>query len=71
MALLRSDRANAAREPLVRPPEIRSRDGVLNASLTAAQDRMHLGEIEFLGFLYNDSYLPALLSITVALSEGF
>jgi suppressor of ftsI len=63
MALLRSDRANAAREPLVRPPEIRSRDGVLNATLTAAQDRMHLGEIEFPGFLYNDSYLPALLRV--------
>src|ERR1700692_1149746 len=55
MAWLRSDRANAAREPLVQPPEIRSRNGVLNATLTAAQDRMHLGEIEFPGFLYNDS----------------
>jgi suppressor of ftsI len=63
MALLRSDRANAAREPLVQPPEVRSRDGVLNATLTAAQDRMHLGEIEFPGFVYNDSYLPPLLRV--------
>jgi len=63
IAWLRSDRANAAREPLVQPPEIRSRNGVLNATLTAAQDRMHLGEIEFPGFLYNDSYLPPLLRL--------
>jgi hypothetical protein len=63
IALLRSRRANAAGEPLVQLPEIRSRDGVLNATLTATQDRMHLGEIEFPGFLYNDSYLPPLLRL--------
>jgi suppressor of ftsI len=63
MALLRSDRANAAGEPLVQPPEIRSRNGVLNATITAAQSRMHLGEYEFPGFLYNDSYLPPLLRV--------
>jgi suppressor of ftsI len=63
MALLRSDRASAAREPLIRPPEIRSQNGVLDATLTAAQSRMHLGEDEFPGFLYNDSYLPPLLRV--------
>jgi hypothetical protein len=63
LAPLRSDRANAAREPLIQPPEIRSWDGVLNATFTAAQDRMRLGEYEFPGFLYNDSYLPPLLRV--------
>jgi FtsP/CotA-like multicopper oxidase with cupredoxin domain len=63
VALLRSDRANAAQEPLIQPPEIRSRNGVLNATLTAAQGPMHLGEYEFPGFLYNDSYLPPLLRV--------
>jgi suppressor of ftsI len=61
MALLRSDRANAAREPLVQPPEIRSQNGVLNATLTASQRPLHLGEYEIPGHLYNDTYLPPLL----------
>jgi suppressor of ftsI len=63
IALLRSDRAKAGREPLIQPPEIRSRNGVLDASLTAAPGPMRLGDAEFPGFLYNDAYLPPLLRI--------
>ncbi len=61
LSLLRSDRANAAREPLVQPPEIRSRNGILNATLTASQRPLHLGEYEIPGYLYDDAYLPPLL----------
>jgi suppressor of ftsI len=63
VSLLRSGRAKAGREPLIQPGEIRSRNGVLNATLTAAQSPMHLGEVEIPGFLYNDSYLPPLLRV--------
>jgi suppressor of ftsI len=63
IALLRSDRANAALEPLVQPPEIRSQNGVLNATLTASQSRLHLGEYEIPGYLYDDTYLPPLLRV--------
>jgi len=63
VALLRSDRANAAREPLVQPPEIRSKNGILDAMLTAAQSPLHVGEYEIPGYLYNGSYLPPLLRV--------
>jgi FtsP/CotA-like multicopper oxidase with cupredoxin domain len=65
IALLRSDRANAARETLVQPPEIRSRNGVLNATLTASQSRLRLGEYEIPGYLYDDTYLPPLLRVNL------
>jgi suppressor of ftsI len=61
--LLRSHRANAAGERLVQPPEIRSRNGELNVTLTAAPRPMRLGDVEFPGFLYNDTYLPVLLRV--------
>jgi suppressor of ftsI len=60
-ALLRSDRAVAGRERLVQPPEIRSQNGVLEATLTAAPGRLQLGETELPGFFYNGAYLPPLL----------
>jgi suppressor of ftsI len=63
ISLLRSDRANAGREPLIQPPEIRSRNGELSVTLTAAPSPMRLGDAEFPGFLYNDAYLPPLLRI--------
>jgi suppressor of ftsI len=63
LALLRSDRANAAREPLTQPSEIRSRNGVLNATLAATQSPLHLGEYEIPGYFYNDTYLPPLLRV--------
>lgn len=46
---------------LVQPSEIRSRDGVLNATLVAAPSVVRLGEATFPGFLYNNAYLPPLL----------
>jgi hypothetical protein len=63
LSLLRSDHARAQPEPLIQPLEIRSRNGVLSATLTAAPSPMQLGEVEFPGFLYNNSYLPPLLRI--------
>jgi FtsP/CotA-like multicopper oxidase with cupredoxin domain len=63
-ALLQSARAEVeGREPLIQPPEIRSRNGVLNATITAAPGRVQLGEYAFPGFLYNDAYLPPLLRV--------
>jgi FtsP/CotA-like multicopper oxidase with cupredoxin domain len=63
VSLLRSDHAKAAREMLIQPPAILSRNGELNVTLTAAPNPMRLGDVEFPGFLYNGSYLPPLLRI--------
>jgi suppressor of ftsI len=63
LSLLRSDRAKAAREPLLQPPDIRSRNGELSVTLTATPSQMRLGDVEFPGFLYNDAYLPPLLRV--------
>jgi FtsP/CotA-like multicopper oxidase with cupredoxin domain len=62
-SLLRSDRAEAAGEPLIQPTEIRSRNGELSVTLTATPSPMRLGNIEFQGFLYNDAYMPPLLRL--------
>jgi hypothetical protein len=60
--LLQSGRADAGgREPLVQPPEIRSENGVLRATITAAPGRVQLGDFAFPGQLYNGAYLPPLL----------
>jgi hypothetical protein len=48
-------------EPLASPPEIRSRDGVLEATLTAACGPVRLGDREFGGMLYNGSSVPPTL----------
>jgi suppressor of ftsI len=53
--------AGQANEPLVSPPEIRSRDGILEATITAACAPVRLGDHEFAGMLYNGSYMPATL----------
>jgi suppressor of ftsI len=61
-ALLRA--GGAAAQPqdlLVQPPEIRSENGILRATLTAAPGRVSLGDFSFPGLLYNGSYLPPLL----------
>jgi suppressor of ftsI len=50
-----------ASQPLIQPQQIRSENGVLRATLTAASGRVRLGEIELDGFLYNGAYLPPLL----------
>jgi suppressor of ftsI len=60
--LLPAGRANAQRgEPLVQPPEVRSENGVLRATITAAPGQVRLGDISFPGSLYNGAYLPPLL----------
>jgi FtsP/CotA-like multicopper oxidase with cupredoxin domain len=46
---------------LVTPHEIRSRNGVLEATLTAAPGPVRLGHTTFSGFLYNNAYLPPVL----------
>jgi FtsP/CotA-like multicopper oxidase with cupredoxin domain len=59
----RSARAGATREPLIQPGEIRSRNGELRVTLTAAPAPMRLADVEFPGFLYNDAYMPPLLRV--------
>lgn len=49
--------------PLVQPPEIHSRDGVLDATLTAAPGTVQVGEFTFPGLLYNGAYLPPVLRV--------
>src|SRR5258707_892129 len=61
-ALLRSSRADAAqRESLMQPGEIRSENGILRATITAAPGRVQLGNFAFPGLLYNGAYLPPVL----------
>jgi suppressor of ftsI len=48
-------------ELLTQPSEIRSKDGVLTATLTAASGNVRLGDVTFPGFLYNNAYLPPVL----------
>jgi suppressor of ftsI len=63
-ALLRSDRVAAeGSKPLVQPQEIRSQNGVLNATLTATASQVQIGDYALSGFLYNDAYLPPLLRV--------
>jgi FtsP/CotA-like multicopper oxidase with cupredoxin domain len=56
-----SRRADAGGQPLVRPQEIRSANGVLRTTITAAPERVQLGDFLFSGLLYNGAYLPPLL----------
>ncbi|MDB5419511.1 MAG: hypothetical protein JWP50_2930 [Phenylobacterium sp.] len=65
-AMLRPHRADARAEhgpALVQPPEIRSRNGVLEATLTAAPGAVQVGQFSFPGRLYNGAYLPPLLRV--------
>jgi hypothetical protein len=51
-ALLQSGGAYAGgREPLIQPSEIRSQNGVLDATLTAAPGTVQLDDVTFPGFL--------------------
>ncbi len=49
------------RQPLIRPPEIRSENGILSATIMAAPGRVQLGDFAFLGMLYNGTYVPPVL----------
>jgi FtsP/CotA-like multicopper oxidase with cupredoxin domain len=53
--------ARAGTTELPQPPAIRSTNGVLQATITAAPGRVQLGNYAFPGFLYNDAYMPPLL----------
>ena len=53
--------AAQASEELVQPAEFRSRDGILDATLTASPGPVRLGSVTFQGTLYNGSYLPPLI----------
>jgi suppressor of ftsI len=62
VALLQTRVVHAqTREALVQPSEIRSKNGVLEATLTAAPGSVRLGDFSFPGFVYNGSYLPPVL----------
>ena len=50
-------------QALTQPPGIRSGNGVLNATLTAAPARVPLGEFAFPGLIYNGAYIPPLLRV--------
>jgi FtsP/CotA-like multicopper oxidase with cupredoxin domain len=61
-ALLQAGRAAAGeREPLVQPVAIRSENGTLSTTISAAPGRVQLGDFAFPGLLYNGAYLPPLL----------
>jgi suppressor of ftsI len=51
----------AGRELLTPPPDIRSENGILQATITAAPGRVQLGDFVFPGLLYNGSYVPPVL----------
>jgi FtsP/CotA-like multicopper oxidase with cupredoxin domain len=59
---LASNRTRAEPEDLlIQPSEVRSKDGVLDATLTASAGAVRLGGAAFPGFLYNGVYLPPVL----------
>ena len=50
-------------DALVQPAAMQSRNGFLDAALTAAPGAVKLGNLTFPGALYNGSYLPPLLRV--------
>ena len=48
-------------QPLIHPSELRSVNGILEATITAACGPVRLGDHEFTGMLYNGSYVPPTL----------
>jgi FtsP/CotA-like multicopper oxidase with cupredoxin domain len=48
-------------EPLIQPPERRSANGILDATITAAPGPVQLGDRAFTGLLYNGAYVPPTL----------
>ncbi|HXD15157.1 MAG TPA: multicopper oxidase family protein [Xanthobacteraceae bacterium] len=60
-APVRSRAEASTPEPLVQPAELRSANGVLDATITAAPGPVRLGEHAFPGLLYNGAYVPPTL----------
>jgi len=52
-----------AGDALSQPEQLRSTNGVLAATITAAPGRVQLGEFSFPGLLYNGAYCPPLLRV--------
>ena len=48
-------------EPLIQPPEIRSANGVLETTITAAPGPVRIGDFSFSGLLYDGVYVPPTL----------
>jgi len=48
-------------EPLIQPPERRSANGILDATITAAPGPVQFGDRAFTGLLYNGAYVPPTL----------
>jgi suppressor of ftsI len=59
--LSRSQAKTSTPEPLIQPTEMRSRGGVLDATLVAAHGPVRLGDRAFTGLLYNGAYVPPTL----------
>ena len=60
-APVRSRAEASTPEPLMQPAELRSANGVLDATITAAPGPVRLGEHAFPGLLYNGAYVPPTL----------
>ena len=60
-ARARSQPKTPAPEPLIQPPERRSANGILDATVTAAPGPVQLGDRAFTGLLYNGAYVPPML----------
>jgi suppressor of ftsI len=60
-SLARSQLKTRTPEPLIQPPETRSVDGILDATITAAPGPVQLGDRAFAGLLYNGTYVPPTL----------
>jgi len=63
VGLARSQTGTPASEPLIRPAEIRSSNGVLETAITAAPGPVRLGARTFCGMLYNGAYVPPTLRV--------
>ena len=62
-AWARSAASASTREPLIEPSEIRSANGVLDLTMTAAPGPVQLGDLAFSGLLYNGAYVPPTLRV--------
>ncbi|MDQ7979552.1 multicopper oxidase family protein [Paraburkholderia sp. SARCC-3016] len=50
-------------DTLIEPPQIRSKNGTLETTLTAAKGEVRLGSFSFPGRMYNGEYIPPVLRV--------